>query len=249
MIRTLADAGFTAHLEVARYFLADALQSHGPPKFSGCITADEKLDWHGYGAASMLMNHLWPGVPVLQVARGCRCCRWQGTQQVEAELAQWRRLFVAATALTVPVFLLTVVFPLLPGTRAVLLHHVLGFPLAPLLKWLFTTPVQVYARTQPPSNAVTVFASICGARSKCEDLAEDGRREMCVTISHAHGLARFLQFWVAWRFHVGAYKSLKRGQANMDVLVSLGTNASYIFSVITLVCDRQHQVSCCCHMH
>jgi cation transport ATPase len=52
----------------------------------------------------------------------------------------------------------------------------------------------------------------------------------------------YVQFGVAWRFHVGAYKSLKRGQANMDVLVSLGTNASYIFSVITLFCDRQHQV-------
>ncbi len=49
-----------------------------------------------------------------------------------------------------------------------------------------------------------------------------------------------LQFLVAWRFHVGAYRSLKRGTANMDVLVSLGTNASYIFSVIMLLCESTH---------
>jgi hypothetical protein len=62
---------------------------------------------------------------------------------VEAELAQWRRLFLIATALTVPVFLLTVVFPMMPATRAALQHNVFGFSLTPLLKWAFTTPVQV----------------------------------------------------------------------------------------------------------
>lgn len=49
-----------------------------------------------------------------------------------------------------------------------------------------------------------------------------------------------LQFGVAWRFHVGAYKALQRGTANMDVLVSLGTNASYVFSVIMLLCESTH---------
>ena len=43
-----------------------------------------------------------------------------------------------------------------------------------------------------------------------------------------------LQFVVAWRFHVGAYRALKRGAANMDVLVSLGTNASYFYSVVSV---------------
>jgi len=44
-----------------------------------------------------------------------------------------------------------------------------------------------------------------------------------------------VQFWVGWRFHVGAYKALRRGVANMDVLVSLGTNASYFYSVISIL--------------
>jgi len=44
-----------------------------------------------------------------------------------------------------------------------------------------------------------------------------------------------VQFVIGWPFHVGSYKALKSGRANMDVLVSLGTNASYIYSVISIV--------------
>lgn len=143
----------------------------------------------------------------------------------------WRRLFTIATALTVPVFLLTVVFPMLPATRAALHHNFLGFALTPLLKWAFTTPVQVrhskYKHLQQHLPAAACM-------SFCFTLASGGDSLPKVGL--------FVQFWVAWRFHVGAYKSLRRGKANMDVLVSLGTNASYIFSVITLICDRQHQV-------
>lgn len=40
-----------------------------------------------------------------------------------------------------------------------------------------------------------------------------------------------VQFVIGWRFFRGSYKALKRGTANMDVLVAMGTLASYIFSV------------------
>jgi Cu+-exporting ATPase len=43
-----------------------------------------------------------------------------------------------------------------------------------------------------------------------------------------------LQFIVGWHFHASALRSLRRGTANMDVLVSLGTNVAYIYSVISL---------------
>ncbi len=74
---------------------------------------------------------------------------------MEEELARWRFLFLAASALTVPVFLLTVVFPMLPAARAALDHSVLGFPLTGLLKWAFTTPVQV----QPARHDLSRYAS------------------------------------------------------------------------------------------
>lgn len=51
-------------------------------------------------------------------------------------------------------------------------------------------------------------------------------------------LATPVQFWVGWHFHKGAYKALRRGRANMDVLISVGTNAAYIYSLIAIIHDR-----------
>ncbi|KAI5067389.1 hypothetical protein GOP47_0017917 [Adiantum capillus-veneris] len=40
-----------------------------------------------------------------------------------------------------------------------------------------------------------------------------------------------VQFVFGRQFYVGAYKSLRHGSANMDVLIALGTNAAYFYSV------------------
>ncbi|KAH9301793.1 hypothetical protein KI387_013376, partial [Taxus chinensis] len=45
----------------------------------------------------------------------------------------------------------------------------------------------------------------------------------------------FPMFIIGHRFYVGAYHALRRGSANMDVLVALGTNAAYFYSVYTLL--------------
>eukprot|EP00884_Botryococcus_braunii_P011982 jgi/Botrbrau1/20785/Bobra.0156s0016.1 len=47
-----------------------------------------------------------------------------------------------------------------------------------------------------------------------------------------------VQFVIGWNFHVGAVRALRRGAANMDVLVSMGTNAAYIYSIIFAVHAR-----------
>ncbi len=44
-------------------------------------------------------------------------------------------------------------------------------------------------------------------------------------------LAIPVQFFVGWQYYVGAYKSLRNGSANMDVLVSLGTSAAFLYSL------------------
>ncbi|MFZ3069664.1 MAG: heavy metal translocating P-type ATPase [Anaerolineaceae bacterium] len=44
-------------------------------------------------------------------------------------------------------------------------------------------------------------------------------------------LALPVQFYVGWQYYVGAYKSLRNGVANMDVLVSLGTSAAFLYSL------------------
>ncbi|WP_449402824.1 heavy metal translocating P-type ATPase [Exiguobacterium artemiae] len=48
-------------------------------------------------------------------------------------------------------------------------------------------------------------------------------------------LATPVQFVIGAPFYVGAYKSLRSGSANMDVLVVLGTSAAYFYSVAEMM--------------
>lgn len=44
-------------------------------------------------------------------------------------------------------------------------------------------------------------------------------------------LSGLVQFFIGRQFYIGAYKALRNGSANMDVLVALGTSAAYFYSV------------------
>ncbi|WP_299067621.1 cation-translocating P-type ATPase [Accumulibacter sp.] len=48
-------------------------------------------------------------------------------------------------------------------------------------------------------------------------------------------LATPVQFWIGWRFYDGAWKALRGGGANMDVLVALGTSMAYVFSAVVTI--------------
>ncbi len=48
-------------------------------------------------------------------------------------------------------------------------------------------------------------------------------------------LATPVQFYVGWDYYVGAYKSLRNGAANMDVLVALGSSVAYFYSIAILI--------------
>ncbi|RIL71451.1 Cu(2+)-exporting ATPase [Staphylococcus devriesei] len=48
-------------------------------------------------------------------------------------------------------------------------------------------------------------------------------------------LATPIQFIIGWQFYVGAYKNIRNGGANMDVLVVLGTSAAYFFSIYEMI--------------
>jgi Cu+-exporting ATPase len=45
-------------------------------------------------------------------------------------------------------------------------------------------------------------------------------------------LASPVQFYVGQQYFVGAYKALRNGSANMDVLVAMGSSAAYFYSVV-----------------
>src|SRR3990170_1578456 len=40
-----------------------------------------------------------------------------------------------------------------------------------------------------------------------------------------------VQFWVGWQFHAGFWLALRHGTANMNSLVSIGTNAAFFYSL------------------
>ena len=48
-------------------------------------------------------------------------------------------------------------------------------------------------------------------------------------------LASPVQFIIGYRFYNGAYKALRGGGANMDVLIAMGTSAAYFYSVYNLL--------------
>ncbi len=49
-----------------------------------------------------------------------------------------------------------------------------------------------------------------------------------------------VQFYVGRQFYVGAYKSLRGGSANMDVLIALGSSAAYVYSLATTFLVEGH---------
>ncbi|MER2189346.1 MAG: heavy metal translocating P-type ATPase [Solibacillus sp.] len=56
-------------------------------------------------------------------------------------------------------------------------------------------------------------------------------------------LATPVQFIIGWQFYTGAYKSLRNGSANMDVLVAMGTSAAYFYSIYQMLThDGHHSV-------
>ncbi|KAL4198297.1 hypothetical protein AMTRI_Chr03g45200 [Amborella trichopoda] len=101
------------------------------------------------------------------------------------EIRIYKNQFLWSSVFSIPVFLFSMVFPMLPpfeewlGTK---LYNMLTIGM--VLRWFLCTPVQ---------------------------------------------------FIIGRRFYTGAYHALKRGSANMDVLVALGTNAAYFYSVYTII--------------
>ncbi len=148
---------------------------------------------------------------------------------VEEELAQWSKSLTWSLAFTLPVFFLAMVLPMLPGMQG--MQEVIGwlgdhcdFVISLILA---TTVVSI---TLSLPLQVLMFGFPCVALLKWI-------------------LVTPVQFWIGARFYRGAFMSLKRGSANMDVLVVLGTSASYIYSVrgggLSCVCFILNVVPCC----
>jgi len=46
------------------------------------------------------------------------------------------------------------------------------------------------------------------------------------------GLATPVQFYVGWQYYIGAFKALRSGSSNMDVLIAMGSSVAYFYSIV-----------------
>eukprot|EP00210_Caulerpa_lentillifera_P000473 g456.t1 len=106
---------------------------------------------------------------------------------IAEETLHWKHLFQSSLLFTIPVFIMAMVLPRIPGIKDGIKKEILGIPFDVWFKWIMTTPVQ---------------------------------------------------FVIGWRFQRGAFKALRHGSANMDVLVALGTDAAYIYSILAVLTHR-----------
>lgn len=103
----------------------------------------------------------------------------------EQEIHTYRNLFLWSCLFSVPIFVFSMVLPMLPPYGNWLEYKVFNMlTVGILLKWILCTPVQ---------------------------------------------------FVIGRRFYAGSYHALRRVSANMDVLIALGTNAAYFYSVYIMV--------------
>ncbi|XP_044478539.1 copper-transporting ATPase HMA4-like isoform X2 [Mangifera indica] len=105
----------------------------------------------------------------------------QREAEQQKETWMYKNQFLLSCLFTIPVFLFSMVLPMLPtygGWLDYKVHNMLTIGM--LLRWILCTPVQ---------------------------------------------------FVVGRRFYVGSYHALRRKSANMDVLVALGTNVAYFYSI------------------
>uniref|UniRef100_A0A2N9J350 P-type Cu(+) transporter n=1 Tax=Fagus sylvatica TaxID=28930 RepID=A0A2N9J350_FAGSY len=108
----------------------------------------------------------------------------RGTHRKE-EIKQYYRSFLWSLVFTIPIFLTSMVFMYIPGTKHAFDTKIVNMlSVGMFLRWVLSTPVQ---------------------------------------------------FIIGRRFYIGSYKALRHGSANMDVLIALGTNAAYFFSVYSVL--------------
>lgn len=101
------------------------------------------------------------------------------------EIRIFRNQFLVSCLFTIPVFMFSMVLPMLPPYGDWLDYKIYNMlTVGMLLSWILCTPVQ---------------------------------------------------FIIGRRFYMGSYHALRRKSANMDVLVALGTNAAYFYSVYVVI--------------
>ena len=138
----------------------------------------------------------------------------------EDDASIWTRLFAVSFILTLPIFLITMVFPPLGW-----------FPW--LLEPVFVEADETMADGEPAGGHAGMDMDMGGAGGM-----DGGVFSVADLMSWA--LSTPVQFCVGARFYKQAFAALRHGTATMDVLVCLGTSVAYFYSIyIVLTADAE----------
>jgi Cu+-exporting ATPase len=140
-----------------------------------------------------------------------------GTLMREKEKRFWRRKFLIALAFSIPLFIINMIL-------------------------MYITPIQVSRwLLHPPLLLIFVSPGTHTASNHVQENLEQTSGGFAIGSIVSFALATPVQFWVGATFYKGAYRALRRGRPNMDVLVAVGTTAAYAYSIISIAWQRAHE--------
>lgn len=139
--------------------------------------------------------HGSPGLRACKIAADkAECLSRPSSSGQKAELDELRQLFYASAFLTLPVFLLGMVFPMMPVMQPFLMIQILGFPLDEIIKWALVTPVQFSIGWRFHKGAWLALWNRRWAPS-LQYLAPHARRWLgCIALRHCTDAVRCLQY-------------------------------------------------------
>jgi Cu+-exporting ATPase len=97
---------------------------------------------------------------------------------------------------------------------------------------IFTAPLFALAMARDFGLLTAFFGGMPGMRMEMPGMAPTMIAPWFNWLLLALGTP--VQFYVGWQYYVGAYKSLRNGSANMDVLIAMGTTVAYVYSLAVL---------------
>lgn len=106
-----------------------------------------------------------------------------------------------------------------------------------LVGLIFTVPLFILAMSRDFGLLTPIFGGMPGMLPVMSGMSSAMSSEMVAPWFNwlLLVLATPVQFYVGWQYYVGAYKSLRNGSANMDVLIAMGTTVAYVYSVAVLI--------------
>lgn len=153
-------------------------------------------------------------------------------QEQTQEIRIYRNQFFFSCLFSVPIFMISMVLPMIPPYDNWLnykIHNMLT--LGMILSWILCTPVQFIVGRRYWFYIFThIYVVFSTSRPEPKRISQNNVVNFFICLEPI-----LFSSCVVFRFYVGSYHALRRRSANMDVLVAMGTNAAYFYSVYVVI--------------